>query len=182
MRVNCKGIFSFVLVLIFLIGFIGFAVQENYSREKIGNSINTAIEMEQESLLRKMLEENVDMIIEAELENCLQNGIIHPLIIKQMIAGKLINFFQEMNAKYGIEFFIKKNSLLFEMKTELNEAELMQLFAVNVINFGNGFFAECTFHGGIAKNREVIGEIVFKNSKTVFEIPMNYSVKTTVII
>lgn len=178
--INCRGLFSFLLVLLFLVAYAGFFSQNRHANEKLGNSLIVAMELERGNFLRSMLEENVDRLIEWELRNSLQEGIIQPSVLRERIANRLMWFFSEMRAEYGVEFFVRRNAGLLEVKEGLSESVLMELFAVNVINFGEGFFAECSFHGGLLKNKTVVGEISFEDSKTVFEIPVDYYIEAEV--
>lgn len=180
MRISSRGIFSFMLVLIFLIGYIGFFAQENYSNAKIGKAIVIAMELEKGNFLRTVLEENSDRIIEEELEKGLREKNIQARILEERIAGRLVNYFSEMREEYGVEFFVKEKGVLFEVREELSVDGLKELFSVNVVNFGVGVFGECEFHGGLLKNKVVVGEIRVGDSKSLFEIPIGYYISETV--
>lgn len=178
---NKKGLFSFALVLLFASAHIAFFEQENYSQKKIGNAILTAIELEQGNVQRTLLEENVDKVIKKEIEEALGEKALKAEKIKERVSFELMDFFSNMAGKEGIEFFIMSGNGLVSKKEVLSKETLEQLISVNVVKIGNAYFAESTFTGGMLKNKIVCGGINFPNSKTVFSIPVGYTIKAAVI-
>lgn len=187
-----RGFISFILIVAFLIAFIGVQNQAIESRKNLNNSIILAIEMEQNNKVRTILEENTDFIIDETLREQILSDNLEPELAKIAVSKKLTGFFEkienEFNEGQKILFFSamlspsQYSAVSLAEKKKLIEADLLENSQVLIIPIGeHSVLTEYSFTGGLMKNTIVGAEISSKNSKQFFLIPIDYTSRVLVV-
>ena len=177
------GILSFTLILLFLPTYFSAIEIHSMHLQKIQESQIIAIELEKAALQRKELEENTDFLIQITLQECLQKRELNPNKIKQEIIQELKQFFEKQEKIHPsnpkIEFFegkiLEKNYYSIKKTSKaLAFEKIISVFSVD-LGFGKSIVT-AIFHGGIEKNKVVFAEIIFPYTKTLFVLPIEYTI------
>jgi len=183
------GIYSFALAFTLSIALLSIALMTANTKTKMLEAETTAIEIEKGNFLRKMLEENIDLIISETIETQIKKKNFDPEKINSSIAQRLAEYFKKTETQFSgeprIEFFLIEEKNLLNgspKKEEFTELQgIEKLFKTITININeNAFFIECAFTGG-EHSKAIVGKIHSKNAKTYFLIPIGYKVKKMVI-
>lgn len=187
-----RGFISFILIVAFLIAFIGVQTLAIESGENLGNSAILAIELEQNNKTRTILEENTDFIIEETLRGQIISDNLEPELVKFAVSKKLAGFFEKIESEFNegqkISFFSamlspsQYNAVSLAEKKKLIEKDLLENSQVLIIPLGeHSVFAEYSFTGGLMKNNIAGAEISSGNSKQFFLIPIGYTSRIVVV-
>ena len=181
-----SGIFSFVLVLLFIA--VEFAML-GAQNEIAGESAKTQallMQMERASYLRNEIELNSDFLIGKVMENELRGGNYDPEAINEKICSALFGYFMDVESAYAVHPSIKFYSafassseyqeLPSKMKVPLQEFDICTNSKVIVVKGLGNYSAEFAYTGGIFKDRAVFAEIVYGNYSQVFVIPFDYTI------
>ncbi len=184
---HSRGIFSFVLVLLFIALEFAMLGAQNEIGKEIGKTQVLLMQMERASYVRNEIEMNSDFLIGKVMENELKKKNYDPEAIKGRICYALFGYFGNVQATYAenpsVEFYSafatssEYQELLLKIGESLQEFDLCANSKVLVVKIGKNYTAEFAYTGGIFKDGIVFAEIAFGNYSQTFAIPFDYTIK-----
>jgi len=186
-----KGIYSFLLVTVFIFCAVLLMAQGNNIRESLLEGAQTAMEIERASFIRFQIEENTDSIVTETIEREIQFGNRSGNTVNQKILMELEKYFGALEKENGlgveIEFYnIPTNQLSKnftpttkpqERSLELNEKSETLVVSVKEHIYLTTF----QFTGGLMRNNAVLGVISCGESEQYFLLLPGYTVIKEVV-
>ena len=169
---NSRAFFCFVLLLAFLAAELEFLTGFENANSQVASANASAFEAEKLSLVRSLLEESTDSVVEESL----RAGLIlelGPEGIKAGVNERLALLFSKAEKAYGIvEFEANAKDPGF-----LNENS-----SVIVSRLGKkGIRAEYFFSGGIMKSNFVLARVGNQETIAEFRVPAGYTASAMVV-
>lgn len=183
---RARGIFSFVLVALFIaMEFAMLGAQDEIAKE-IGKTQILLMQMEKASYVRNEIEQNSDFLIGKVMENELNGRNYDPEAIKGEVCSALFDYFGDAESAYAespsVKFYSafatssEYQELLLKIGEPLQEFDLCANSKALVVKIGGNYTAEFSYTGGIFKDRIVFAEIAYKNYSLAFVIPFDYAI------
>lgn len=190
---HSRGLFSFVLVLVFLLAALELGGIGAESGRQTGTAMRYALEMEQAGLVRNEIERNFDEVIGGALARGVAAGNLDAELLKIEISDAVVVFAMEEelihNRNPSVMFGIVRKTgkgytgMLETGGTGLSAEELRSLFSVLVLNISEGVFvAEFVFTGGLLRDRALGAEIEFDGYAQLFVVPVGYTRRVVVVV
>ena len=183
---RARGVFSFVLVVLFIAVEFAMLGAQNEIAKEIGKTEALLMQMERASYVRNEIELNSDFLIERVMENELRGRNYDPEAIKGKICSALFGYFMDVESAYATHPSIKFYSafatsseyqeLPSKVKAQLQESDICANSKVIVVKDLGSYSAEFSYTGGIFKDRVVFAEIAYGNYLQVFVIPFDYAI------
>lgn len=182
-----RGIFTFVLVLIFLQGYLVLAGMGN-AQHGLELAEGYLAEMEITSSARLQIESGIDFVVEETMRQEITEGNINSTAMEDRVSARLCTLFREIEAGYGKNPEVKFRTAdfsggsylrLLEREGEVQDCgKLAEYFSIVVVNAGrNAYDAEFVWTGGESGRRVVYATIEFPEFMQVFAIPLGYSLR-----
>ncbi|MFH1697033.1 MAG: hypothetical protein ABH854_03955 [Candidatus Diapherotrites archaeon] len=179
------GLFSFVLVLLFMEAALLLSDAGIMQQEKAAQATGLAMQIERASFTRLEIETAVDRTIDATMQQALLTGIRDPKLIEEMLASNLIALFSQFeSARPGnpeLHFYMGEHyggsylRLLNSSGTPVSKKALKECFKVLVLSTGhNTYIAEFSWTGGAIGSTVAYAEIKNENFRQLFAIPTGY--------
>ena len=182
---NPRGIFSFILVLLFINLIVVSAGINSSTGREIGETINILIELENASLKRAELEQNLDFLIKKVVEREVFFGNSEPELIEQRLNQEIDFFVSRTESIYSatpkLEFNLVQDFQRLKIpqknaRRKLGKGELHNYFNVMVLNLEeNIFVVEFDYSGGLMKDHRFFAVISSPKTGQLFEIPAGYT-------
>lgn len=182
-----RGIFTFVLVLIFLQGYLVVAGMGN-AQQGLELAEGYLAEMEIASSARLWIESSIDFLVEETMRQEITEGNINSTAMEERVSQRLCLLLREIESQYTENPEVKFHTAdfsggsylrLLERKGEAQDCgKLAEYFSIVVVNAGrNAYDAEFVWTGGESGRKVVYAAIEFPGFRQVFAIPLGYSLR-----
>jgi len=168
---GARGIFCFVLLVAFLSAELGLLEKRLEAQKAIGESLETAFDLERVSLARTLAENSLDSVARESLEEALATGL-GPEETKQLVNSRLAAAFAGLEAiNAGQPKIVFGESAKQRLFLNQNSSVIISE------SFGLGFEAEYCFTGGVLKDKEIKARIIGVKTELEFRVPAGYCIR-----
>lgn len=172
-----KGFISFVLILMLIPIFV--SIKEiKLENERFFNEIkDICYTIERSGMIRFEIENNTDFIIEKTIRDG-KTAKMKDSIVEEQTETALKNYFRELESEGKADFhltdsFENKNYLLTN-RSEIFSKSISEFFTVFSAESPAKSVTSFTYHGGLNKDKVIVGDIVVNGYRQGFVIPIYY--------
>lgn len=180
-----RGLFSFVLVSLFLVSLLAVRTGGFEAREVREASVAQAVGIEKAGFERSVLEREFDSMLERVLREHAIEGILDAGLLREAVLFEIISFAREEeiihNQNPKVDFYMKEKSIWFESagsifdEIEITRTRLRGCVSVFVYNPADAvYIIEFTYTGGIGRNMEFGAKIKGEGYEQRFNVPVGY--------
>jgi len=183
---NARGLFSFVLVSLFLIALLAIRTGNAELGAAESEAENYAIKIEKISFERGVIERDFDSMIKGALKKYALEGVLNGALLKENVLREIVSFAEEEerihNKNSRIDFYLKEKAawngkfdFFPEKEVEITRRNLRENISVFVFNPAEAIYViEFTYTGGIARNWEFGAEVGDGKYAQNFVVPAGY--------
>lgn len=167
---NNKGLFSFLLILIFVTIELNMLEEQTRTRQELLKTKNISIESEKATLTRAIIEHTLDQIIEEQLKRGMALEL-KPEEIKNRVNEQIEKAIQKTKNTNSQNQKITSKEKIDKQYLNKNSTVIVKRIGKNTLQ------AEYHYTGGLMKNNELTLNIRGKNTEQEFKLPIGYTIK-----